>query len=782
MRRLGLALLACGLVAGLTAEAQPLSGGLLGRGASYTSFVPPASCGAGEVPYFDSSFKLVCSPTVYAPATDTTTLGTVVARNLTATALATPGAITVTPVLTRIGSITTVAGAALVDGDSFVIKYEVGQTIPVEFDLSPGNGTTGGAIPLLFTAGDSADLIRDNIILLLNSAAPLKLTASSGGAATVAIVLDTPGAVGGTNTEAVANAGFAVTGFVNPTAATTYTYKLVWRAPDGTTTEAGAASSTAAGHATLSTSNRNDLSWTAGPANTVTDVYKTVGGTTGKIATGITATTLSDTGLAGGGETAPTVNGTGRLTSTALTSGQVAIVGAGGRIEGDVGLTYDPPTTLIRIGDANGITIRAISSALGEIHGYGTNRLSMNAEGTLQFATRAGSYEWETESPFNDFVGYKWASSKHKTIRFTTSGDTNMTPLAAVGWGDVGIQDWMTRGDHVAASIGSRGEVYGTRLIATDPPQSLAAPATVTITQVGTGGATTYSYLVAARHADGTVSTGTIGTTATGNATLDLTNRNSIAFATVAGAVNYDVYRIVGGATQGLIANNVTGTITDYGIVANATYVTPTAPPARTAATPAVVLGPNGHGFYESSATVLGIGVAGSERATLSNTGALTLAGVGSYVAAVTVYAGPSTNVKMTQYGVFGSKTKAIVDATPTAFATFTIADGASYSGEIIYNVKAVKATAIQNLFGKVGFSATREGSTYTAVVGTTAETASQVLAAAAGTLTGGVTIACTAGVCTFSATFDTSQASPDSFAINSRFSSPDAALTVTGL
>ncbi len=69
--------------------------------------------------------------------------GSFFANNLTATALATPGAITVTPVLTKIGSITTVAGASLVDGDYFTIKYASGLTVPIQFDLAPGDGATG---------------------------------------------------------------------------------------------------------------------------------------------------------------------------------------------------------------------------------------------------------------------------------------------------------------------------------------------------------------------------------------------------------------------------------------------------------------------------------------------------------------------------------------------------------------------------------------------------------------------------------------------------------------
>lgn len=297
------------------AEAQPVSGGLLGRGASYSSFVPPSGCAAGYVPYFDASLKMVCSPTVYAPTTDTTTVGTLAARNVTVTALPAAGSITVTPTLSKVGSITTVAGASLVDGDYFTIEYAAGLTVPIEFDASPGDGTTGGRVAYVFAAGDTADQIRDGLIALLNAAAPTQLTASSGGAATVAIVLDTPGAVGGTNSENVANAGFGVTGFVNPTAATTYTYSLQACLADGTCNAAGAASTTAAGHATLSASNFNRLSWSAVAGAASYKIRRDVGGATqGVIWTG-TALTVDDTGLAGDGSAKPTVDGTGTVTA-----------------------------------------------------------------------------------------------------------------------------------------------------------------------------------------------------------------------------------------------------------------------------------------------------------------------------------------------------------------------------------------------------------------------------------------------------------------------------------
>lgn len=296
----------------------------------YSTIPAPSGCAAGLVPYFNASLQLVCSPTVYAPSTDVTTLtGSLVAKNLTASGLATPGAITVTPVLSQIGAITVVAGSLLADGDGLVVGDGAG-TVPIEFDASPGDGTTGGAVAIIFDGTETATQIRDAVKVILDGAGR-DWTTSAQGADGIGLVRATPGATGGGIAEDVTNAGFLVTDWTNPTAATTYTYRLVWRLPDGTTTEGGTASTTAAGVATLSVANRNDLSWSAGPAGTVTDVYRTVGGATqGKIAAGLTGTTLSDTGLAGGGETAPTVDGTGVVTGDRLVG--VATLGNGSTV------------------------------------------------------------------------------------------------------------------------------------------------------------------------------------------------------------------------------------------------------------------------------------------------------------------------------------------------------------------------------------------------------------------------------------------------------------------
>ncbi len=190
-----------------------------------------------------------------------------------------------------------------------------------------------------------------------------------------------------------------------------------------------------------------------------------------------------------------------------------------------------------------------------------------------------------------------------------------------------------------------------------------------------------------------------------------------------------------------------------------------------------------GHIAHDGSVTVPNLTDSGLTATRVPYAGA---AGLLSDAAALTFTVGTgtlaATNVSaaenLTGMAVLGSRSKVISDGNPVAFATFTIADGAVASGEILYAVKSVKTTALQVLCGRVRFAATREGSTYTVSI---AEVGTQALAAAAGTLTGGISIAAAAGVVTFTATFDTNQSAPDFVTIFYRFESPDA-LTIAGL
>jgi len=132
---------------------------------------------------------------------------------------------------------------------------------------------------------------------------------------------------------------------------------------------------------------------------------------------------------------------------------------------------------------------------------------------------------------------------------------------------------------------------------------------------------------------------------------------------------------------------------------------------------------------------------------------------------------------------ILGSKSKALTDGGAVTFATFTIADAAMYSGEIIYNVKAVKGTGLQVLAGRARFTAARVGTNYYVSV---SQVGTETVAASTGTLvptvgaTGGISISGTGGVISLAASYDTSFASPDSFVGNFRFDSPDAALALT--
>src|SRR3990167_8677092 len=114
--------------------------------------------------------------------------------------------------------------------------------------------------------------------------------------------------------------------------ATTWTYKLVAINASGTT-EAGAASSTTTGNATLDGTNYNRLTWTAVSNATGYWIYRTAVGTspstTGRIVVLGAVTTYDDQGAAGDSATAATTNTSG-LSAPIWTSAElVDIIGKG---------------------------------------------------------------------------------------------------------------------------------------------------------------------------------------------------------------------------------------------------------------------------------------------------------------------------------------------------------------------------------------------------------------------------------------------------------------------
>ena len=202
--------------------------------------------------------------------------------------------------------------------------------------------------------------------------------------------------------------------------------------------------------------------------------------------------------------------------------------------------------------------------------------------------------------------------------------------------------------------------------------------------------------------------------------------------------------------------------------------------PDGTAAAPGLGLGSaTTSGFYAVGSGSIGMAISGSAKTVFTSTDTYT---------AVTYRPGAADSIDLgntsylwrtllLQRAALGSKSKALTDGSPVTFATFTIADAAMYSGEIIYNVKAAKGTDRQVLASKVRFTAARVGTNYYVGI---SEVGSATTAVSTGTLSCPITISGTGGVISLVATADTSFASPDSLVGQFRFDSPDAALALT--
>lgn len=432
--------------------------------------------------------------------------------------------------------LTNMTGGAdgVADGDYFTVKYDVGLTIPIEFDASPGNGTSGGRIPLVFTGTDTADQIRDAIIVLLNTAAPTALTASSGGAATVAITLDVPGNAGDTNTENVADAGFAVTGF-SVTAATTYGYKVVSFLADGTSTAASPEVTTVAGHATLSATNYNTIVVAPSVGSSYSKVYRTTGGAAPpKLLYSGSYVVLVDNGIAGTAETPASTNTTGALTVDSLTSGRVPIVGTAGLVTDDAGLTYDAATDTLTVGAAGVIRNGIDTWSAGYTAGSGDYGLHLANFAQLTWATGVGA---------SGAVGSGLRRVSPGLVG-VTSGGSNLGSLQA--------------GNYTAVALGT---------------PTVTSPLTVN----GTPGSTTYGYKAVAFLNDGTSSAASAEVTiATGPAALNGTDNITVAVPAVTGMAYMNIYRTTGGAAPPKLIYS--GTSPSY--IDTGTEISASTPPA----------------------------------------------------------------------------------------------------------------------------------------------------------------------------------------------------------
>ena len=179
----------------------------------------------------------------------------------------------------------------------------------------------------------------------------------------------------------------------------------------------------------------------------------------------------------------------------------------------------------------------------------------------------------------------------------TLTGDLTETQVIPWDGGTVGTPD--TGISRISAGVlgigtGAQGSIAGSLSLANATISGLttasaitgslaglklATPSAPTITPNTSGGGTSYSYKIVAKDQNGTTLAGilstcgsiasTAGSTSTGQSVLSGSVYNTLAWAAVTGAVSYDVYRTVGGATQGYIGNTSLLTFNDTGLTGN---------------------------------------------------------------------------------------------------------------------------------------------------------------------------------------------------------------------
>jgi hypothetical protein len=130
-----------------------------------------------------------------------------------------------TPDVKATGTITAIAAASLVDGETFVLNDGVNPAVTFEFDNNASVVPSAILRPVNFTGVETAAQMKAAIIAAINTAPTLNITASDGGGALVTLQNDVGGPEGNqTITETVANVGFVVAG-MSGGAATEDTWK-----------------------------------------------------------------------------------------------------------------------------------------------------------------------------------------------------------------------------------------------------------------------------------------------------------------------------------------------------------------------------------------------------------------------------------------------------------------------------------------------------------------------------------------------------------------------------
>lgn len=173
----------------------------------YRSVRPGKGSGAQRVSSVDYEGGVSATGTIDIAAGNAADADT---ADIDATAVGGP-AVTFTFVLetAATGSITTVAGASLLDTETFVIGDGITS---VTFEFDSGGGVTPPNVAVPFTGADTADQVRDSIITAITGSV-LAITPSNGGPGLVNLVNDNVGTAGNVAmSDTVANAGFVVSG------------------------------------------------------------------------------------------------------------------------------------------------------------------------------------------------------------------------------------------------------------------------------------------------------------------------------------------------------------------------------------------------------------------------------------------------------------------------------------------------------------------------------------------------------------------------------------------
>ena len=226
---------------------------------------------------------------------------------------------------------------------------------------------------------------------------------------------------------ALSNAGAPTITPQGTTGATTYGYKIVAR-DTLKTAAASAEGTTATGNAALSSTNYNAITWSAVTNAVSYDIYRTTGGATqGKIGN-TTGTVLNDTGLVGGGETAPSTNTTGAIQ---VADGSVSAPGPSFVNDTNTGLHNPGNQLYLTVNGTNRALLDSSGLSLGDVLGLGATVGSSDV-----FLTRDAANTLALKNGNNDQT-QRWYSSSGSYAQITSLNEAHT--LTAAGTSDTTI-------------------------------------------------------------------------------------------------------------------------------------------------------------------------------------------------------------------------------------------------------------------------------------------------------------------------------------------------------